>query len=574
MKKSASPHPGRVLTSDAVKRLAMQLVPKYSQHPAGAAVRRKLQALERNLRFTSRSRQLFQELLGRIGVASTQEISLPISDQPFWFRAGHPLANYQSAPTLPETVDVLIIGAGLTGASAAYHLGPAVYDRSLHVAIIDRADPATEASGRNGGTFELIPENSVGLYTGLARERLRFLLRVYPSLPVEVLRAESERQASVVLGMALRNRDRLQQIIHDESIDCDFCPRGWIYLAHTESEEQGLCEEVMLGAQHGQRIELWPRRKIFEEFNLRTDFVGRFVPGDGTYHPFKYVCGVISAALKSGVELYTRVRVKRIRSVSPDRHYVTTDRGRIVARRVIVATNAFTRELLPEMRSISPRQSQIMLTEHALDRARGRTITTEQGPAFFNQPRAEARNGRAPLLFGGGNDRPMKNPASRRRSLAIHNLLLRLRDRYYPELCGQPPTSEWVGPMAFTPDGLPAVGFVRPGVILAAGFNGYGGSYTTAAGQASAEMALADECPNWTPQDVFSPRRFLSKQPLFLSSRDNLWRIAQALCKRLVVVNEQISFECTYGASSAPGRNAGNFDHDAGGHDLAAGLDD
>jgi hypothetical protein len=147
----------------------------------------------------------------------------------------------------------------------------------------------------------------------------------------------------------------------------------------------------------------------------------------------------------------------------------------------------------------------------------------------------------------------MKNPASRRRSLAIHNLLLRLRDRYYPELCGQPPTSEWVGPMAFTPDGLPAVGFVRPGVILAAGFNGYGGTYTTAAGQASAEMALTDEPPDWTPPDVFSPRRFLSKRPLFLSSKDNLWRIAQALCKQLIVVNEQISFECTYVATSIPG---------------------
>ena len=83
--------------------------------------------------------------------------------------------------------------------------------------------------------------------------------------------------------------------------------------------------------------------------------------------------------------------------------------------------------------------------------------------------------------------------------------------------------------------------------------NGYGGSYTTAAGQASAEMALTDECPKWTPQDVFSPHRFLSKQPLFLSSKDNLWRIAQALCKRSVVVNEQISFECTYGATSVRG---------------------
>jgi glycine/D-amino acid oxidase-like deaminating enzyme len=550
MKHSAPSCYGRILTTDAVERLARQLVPRYSQHPAGAGVRGKLQALERNCRFNPRSRQLFEELLGRLGVPSTREISLPLSDQPFWFRAGHPLANYQSAPTLPKSVDVVIIGAGMTGASAAYHLGPAVRDRRLRVALLDRGDPATEASGRNGGNFQLLPENSVGLYGGLARERLQFLRHVHHSVPIEVLRAESERQASLVLGMALRNRDRLQQVIDDESIDCDFCPRGWIYLAHTDSEEQGMCEEVMLAAQHGERIELWSRRKISEEFDIRTDFVGRFIPGDGTYHPFKYACGVISAALKSGVELYTRVRVKQIRSMSPDRHYLTTDRGRIVARRVIVATNAFTRELLPEMGSISPRQSQIMLTEHALDRARGRTITTEQGPVFFNQPRAGAHHGRAPLLFGGGKDRPMKNPASRRRSLRIHNLLLLERDRYYPELCGQPPTSEWVGPMAFTPDGLPALGFVRSGVILAAGFNGYGGSYTTAAGQASAEMALTDKSPDWTPQDVFSPRRFLTRHPLFLSSKDNLWRIAQALCKRLIVVNEQISFECTYGVTS------------------------
>ena len=328
MKHSASSRPRRVLTTDAVERLAGQLIPKYREYPAGPAVRRKLQALERNCRFTPRSRQLFEELLGHVGVASTQGISLPVSNQPFWFRAGHPLANYQSAPTLPPSVDVLIIGAGLTGASAAYHLGPAVRDRGLHVAVIDRGDPATEASGRNGGSFGLLPENSVGLYGGLARERLQFLLHVYPSVPIEVLRAESERQASLVLGMALRNRDRLQQIIDDESIDCDFSPRGWIYLAHSDSEEQGMCEEVMLAAQHGQRIELWSRRKIFEEFDIRTDFVGRFIPSDGTYHPFKYVCGVISAALKSGVELYTRVHVKRIRSMSPDRHYLTTDRGR------------------------------------------------------------------------------------------------------------------------------------------------------------------------------------------------------------------------------------------------------
>ena len=45
-------------------------------------------------------------------------------------------------------------------------------------------------------------------------------------------------------------------------------PRGWLHLACTDDEEQGMCEEVTLAAQHGQRIELWSRRKIAQEFGL------------------------------------------------------------------------------------------------------------------------------------------------------------------------------------------------------------------------------------------------------------------------------------------------------------------
>jgi hypothetical protein len=120
LKNSAASRAGRVLTTHAVERLARRLVPRYSQRPAGAAVRRKLQALEHNCRFTPQSRRLSEELLGRVGVARTQGISLPISDQPFWFRAGHPLANYQSAPSLPPSVDALIIGAGLTGTALKF----------------------------------------------------------------------------------------------------------------------------------------------------------------------------------------------------------------------------------------------------------------------------------------------------------------------------------------------------------------------------------------------------------------------------------------------------------------------
>jgi hypothetical protein len=208
---------------------------------------------------------------------------------------------------------------------------------------------------------------------------------------------------------------------------------------------------------------------------------------------------------------------------------------------VIVATNAFTSRLFPELAAIRPRQSQIQVTEGAPDRARGRVVTSEDGPVFFNQPRGNARHGRAPLLMGGGDDRLMRNPSSRRRSIAVHRTLLALRDRYFPELRGKAPSAEWVGPLAFTPDQLPAIGFLRPGVIVAAGFNGYGGSYTTAAGLAAVEMALTALVPDWVPEDVFSPRRLTTAEPIFMSERDSLWRIAASLCRQLKAVNQRIT---------------------------------
>src|SRR5579872_2325288 len=146
----------------------------------------------------------------------------------------------------------------------------------------------------------------------------------------------------------------------------------------------------------------------------------------------------------------------------------------------------------------------------------------------------------------------MKSPWSRRRSPAIHAQLLAQRDRFFPELRGIPPSAEWVGPMAFTPDQLPVIGILRPGIVVAAGYNGYGGSYTTAAGLASAQMALTGETPEWVPEDVFSPRRLVTSGPLFMSERDGLWRIAASLCRQLAAVNRQISEALTLRVDEVP----------------------
>jgi glycine/D-amino acid oxidase-like deaminating enzyme/CRP-like cAMP-binding protein len=523
---------------------------------ADDALTQQLHALEATCEFSPEAAASFQQLLARLGIASSMPIGLPLDRAPYWLRAPHPLANYQSDAELPPSADVVVIGAGLTGASAAYHLVTESRNQAVRVVVLDRGDPACEASGRNGGNFELIPENCVGMYEGLSRVRSRFLQRCYPGVPEAVRQAESERQASLVFGLAVRNRERLKAIVRREAIACDFSPRGWLYLATSELEEQALCEEVMLAAQQGQRIELWSRRRIREEFGFKTAYLGRFIPGDGTYDPFKYACGLLHCALRLGVELYTRHAVRSLVAEAPDRIAVVTDRGSLSARRVIVATNAFTSQLLPELQAIRPFQSQVMVTEHVLDRTRGRVVTTEYGPTFFNQPRGGVIDGRAPLLMGGGADRPMHNPASRRRSAAVHTRLLQLRDAFYPELRGQPPSTEWIGPMGFTPDQLPAIGFLKPGVIVAAGFNGYGGSYTTAAGQAAARMALTGAAPDWVPEDVFSPLRLVDREPLFMRAQASLWRIAASLCRQLRGVENQTADSLAFATPAVRQRKA------------------
>jgi glycine/D-amino acid oxidase-like deaminating enzyme len=403
---------------------------------------------------------------------------LPLDDTPYWLRGEQPLAGFRSHARLEGAVDVLVIGAGLTGASAAFHLA----GRGVRVAVVDAGDPANEASGRNGGNFELVPENSLGDYRGLVAERAKLGGQ-----------ATAEREASAVLRLTLRNRRRMRELVESEAIDCDYCPAGWLFIASDAEIERGLLDEAPFVADHGARVEVWTPERVRGELGFVAQHRSRFLPEDGSYHPFKYACGLLARAIERGVELYTNLPVRELDEVD--------------ARRIVVATNAFTRELLPGF-PIEPYQSQVTVTDDVEDRTGGRIVTSEDGPVYFNQPRGGLRDGRAPLVFGGGDDRPLDDPRSRVRSIEVHRRLVELRDRYFPELHGREPSAEWIGPMGFTPDQLPAIGHVRDDVVVAAGFNGYGGSYTTAAGEAAAALALTGTAPSWLDADVFSPQRF------------------------------------------------------------------
>jgi glycine/D-amino acid oxidase-like deaminating enzyme len=172
------------------------------------------------------------------------------------------------------------------------------------------------------------------------------------------------------------------------------------------------------------------------------------------------------------------------------------------------------------LRAIQYYQSQILNLEHVTDTIRGMTITEKKGDLYYNFPAARKYvdaegKSRGLLLVGGGLDRPGANPLGLRRSKAVLDLVLRQTDERFPETRGQPPSRVWTGPMAFTPDRVPVIGLLRKkgfesdALIVAAGFNGYGGTYCVESGRLAARMAMTGRTPIEVPEDMFGPARFL-----------------------------------------------------------------
>lgn len=492
-------------------------------------LQRAIFSVEKNhsAQFSASAAALFQEFVAQVGGKLRGELQMPRCRVPYWLKDAHPLANFQSTKALPRRADVVVIGAGLTGAAAAYYLSK----QGCDVVLLDAGDPGTQATGRNGGNFELIPENffgDYGTYDGIVGERLTALHCAYPQCDGASLRAHAQRSAEVVMRFAMRNAQRMFELIEEEKIDCDLSRAGWLRIALSHREVRALREEVKLGRKLGANIEFLDVKVIRDRFKLPARFGGRMVFDNGNYHPFKLVCGELKSAIARGAKLYTRTEVSTVKSLRADRHDVITKRGTIRCKKVIVATNAFTSRLYPELSDIRYFRSQIANFEHLEDHLDGITMTAKDGDIYANFPgqdRYVDEKGvrRGTLHVGGGRDTPARDPSRPIPSAAVFRLSQNEVAHYFPDSRGQPASRVWAGPMAFVEGKrgmrLPVLGPLGPGakqgVFIAVWCNGYGGSGCHNAGAGAAEWALTGRIPDDMPQDVFGPARLFSETPQF-----------------------------------------------------------
>jgi len=205
------------------------------------------------------------------------------------------------------TVDVVVIGAGITGLSTAYHL----LEAGRSVLVLDKGDVA---SGETARTTAHVSNALDDHYYELERMHGHAGAR---------LAAESHAAAIA----------SIESIAAKEGIACDFARVEGFLFAAKASQENELEREYDAAKRAGLDVALVDRAPLPFEAGRALRFAQQ-----AQFEPLAYVHGLARAIREKGGFIQTGVRVLRVEETKPARIHV--DGGAVItASSVVVATN-------------------------------------------------------------------------------------------------------------------------------------------------------------------------------------------------------------------------------------------
>ncbi len=370
---------------------------------------------------------------------------------PYWLEDEAPP---RARPQHDGRVDVAIVGAGVTGCSAALRLAAG----GLRVRVFDQRGVAEGASGRNGG---------FALRGGAARYDI----------------ARETYGADSALGLwqwTERALDRMESLAGDA-----LTRRGSLRLAADEEEREHIRAEFEAMREDGIAAE-W-RDDL--PANL-SGFHGAIDhPSDGSIQPARFVRRLAARAADAGAEFREHERVDDVAALD--------------AEHVVVATDGYGHGLVPELAdAIWPTRGQVIVSE-PLDRVLyDRPHYARQGFDYWQQL-PDRR-----IVLGGFRDVSIMDELTDVEEMTP--MIQASLERFMGELIGETPriSHRWAGIFGLTQDMLPLVGRVpgRDGLWIAGGYSGHGNVLGFACGELVADAILGDTS---SPQlELFDPARF------------------------------------------------------------------
>ena len=219
------------------------------------------------------------------------------------------IASHATPLLTTERCDVVVIGAGIAGISTAYELAK----RNLSVIVVDRSRIASGMTARTTAHLSPICDD--------------FMHELKKLRGIEDCKLFYESHAAAV--------DRIEQIQQSEGIDCDFRRLdGYLFQgkgqpADVLDEEYDVMREVggPVDRLVGVPLEGCGGRQVLR------------YPRQGTFHPLKYLGGVVEASTRLGVKFYSETPVEEIVEQGGGVR-IKTARADIHAAKAVVTTNA------------------------------------------------------------------------------------------------------------------------------------------------------------------------------------------------------------------------------------------
>jgi glycine/D-amino acid oxidase-like deaminating enzyme len=402
-----------------------------------------------------------------------------------------------SARGLPDSADVVVVGAGFCGLSAARTLAR----RGVNVAVLEAETFGWGASSRNGGM----------VLSGM-------------KLPVPTLIKHYGREVvRKMYAASLESIDCVEQIVREENIDCSFSRCGHLEVACKQSHFDGYEESAaLIQREFNHKLRIIPKSELRTEIGSDIYFGGMVDETSAGLNPARYVAGLAQAAQHSGACLHDHTRVTSINQEMNNgsrKFRLQTSKGAITAREVLLATGAYTTAATPALRKkIIPIGSYIIATEVLpADLARelsprNRMIYDSKHFLYYYRLTPDNR-----MLFGGRAAFFPETESTVRQSAGI---LRRGMLSVYPRLRDAKVEFVWGGTLDFTLDVMPHAGKLG-GMYFAAGFAGHGVAAATWFGEKLAAQICGD------PTDIpFDGIKFPAA-PLGLRS-GNTWALPLA----------------------------------------------
>lgn len=376
-------------------------------------------------------------------------------------RALPPSLWADTAPPAPPTpplaesrkADVLIVGGGFTGLSAALHLAEA----GVQACVLEAHEPGWGASGRNGG-------------------------QVNPSLkqdPDELLRIHGAERGARLIDAVSRSADLVFELIERHRIDCQPVRNGWLQVAYAQKDVAGLHARAAQWARLGEPTQQLDRAAVSARLGTQA-FAGGWLDGRaGSIQPLAYTRGLVRAAQAAGAAVHGGTEVTALGRRGTQWHATTSTGASVTADQVLIATNGYTGGLWPALsRTVLAANSFIVATAPLKGAAAdailpgGETASTSQRLLLYFRKDAQGR-----LLMGGrGHFADPSGPAD-----FAH--LERSLELLFPQLGPLRYDYRWAGRIAVTRDFMPHVHTPAPGVTVALGYNGRGIALATSMGK-------------------------------------------------------------------------------------------